>query len=120
VLKPGGRLLFTDPIVVTGPLTNAEVVTRCSSGFYLFVPVGYDEHVIVRCGMRVVAVEDVTQNTADVAERRRLARKSRELALREIEGDHDYDGQQEFLGVASLLAKEGRLCRFAFMVEKPN
>ena len=101
VLKPGGRLLLTDPIVVTGPLTNAEVVMRSSSGFYLFAPVGYDEHVIVQCGMRVATVENLTQNMANVTERRRQARKSRELTLREIEGDHGYEGQQEFLAVAS-------------------
>src|SRR5262249_36005896 len=104
----------------TGPLTNAEVAMRSSSGFYLFAPMGYDEQVIAQCGMGVVAVENVTKSTADLAERRRHARKSRELALREIEGDHGYEGQQEFLRVASLLAKEGRLSRFAFMVEKPN
>jgi ubiquinone/menaquinone biosynthesis C-methylase UbiE len=33
LLKPGGRLLFTDPITVTGPLTNAEIAVRSYSGF---------------------------------------------------------------------------------------
>lgn len=33
LLKPGGRMLFTDPIVVTGPLTNAEIAVRSSIGF---------------------------------------------------------------------------------------
>ena len=120
VLRPSGRLLFTDPIVVTGPLTNAEVAVRSSAGFYMLVPQGYDEQVIVHYGMRVAAVENLTQNMADVAERRKEARKSRELALREIEGDQAYEAQQEFLAVANLLAKEGRLSRFAFMAEKPN
>ena len=43
LLKPGGRLLFTDPITVTGALTNTEIAVRSSAGFYLFVPHGYDE-----------------------------------------------------------------------------
>jgi SAM-dependent methyltransferase len=30
LLKAGGRLLFTDPIVVTGPLTNVEIAVRSS------------------------------------------------------------------------------------------
>src|SRR5436305_1473169 len=47
LLKPGGRLLFTDPITLTGPLTNAEVATRSSAGFYLFVPHGYIDRVNV-------------------------------------------------------------------------
>ena len=40
VLKPGGRLVFVDPIIVTGPLTNEEVAIRASLGFYVFVPPG--------------------------------------------------------------------------------
>ena len=40
VLKPGGRLLYTDPIVVTGWLSDAEMRTRSSIGFFLFFPLG--------------------------------------------------------------------------------
>src|SRR6185503_13134204 len=32
VLRPGGRLVFTDPIVVTGPLTHDEMAIRSSIG----------------------------------------------------------------------------------------
>src|SRR5580704_1167911 len=53
LLKPGGLLLFTDPIVVTGALTNAEIAVRSSTGFYLFVPPGYDESVIARSGLQL-------------------------------------------------------------------
>src|SRR5688500_4702419 len=42
VLKPGGRVLFTDPITVTGPLANAEIAVRSAIAFFLFVPPGYD------------------------------------------------------------------------------
>jgi 2-polyprenyl-3-methyl-5-hydroxy-6-metoxy-1,4-benzoquinol methylase len=117
LLNPGGRLLFTDPIVLTGPLTNFELAVRSSAGFYLFVPQGYDERVLVHCGLRIVISENVTRNMAEIAERRRLARESRAAALREIEGDQGYQRQQEFLRVASLLAKEGRLSRFVFVAE---
>lgn len=118
LLKSTGRLLFTDPVVVTGPLTNAEIAIRSSAGFYLFVPHGYDQDTLKRCGMRVVALENVSQNTAVVAERRNTARAARALALREIEGEEAYERQQEFLAVASCLAKEGRLSRFLFVAEK--
>src|ERR1700732_2284100 len=36
LLRPGGRLLFTDPITLTGALTNAEIEVRSSAGFSLF------------------------------------------------------------------------------------
>ncbi len=84
LLKPGGRLLFTDPITVTGPLTNEEVATRSSAGFYLFVPLGYDERIISQSGLQLLACENVTANMARVAEARRAARASRSALLREI------------------------------------
>src|SRR5262249_20921692 len=36
ILRPGGRILFTDPIVVTGQLSNEEIRVRSSIGFFLF------------------------------------------------------------------------------------
>jgi SAM-dependent methyltransferase len=118
LLKVGGRLLFTDPITLTGPLTNAEIAARSSAGVYLFVPHGYDEFVIAQCGLRLLLREDVTANMAKVAEARRTARASRSAVLREIEGDQAYDGQQEFLAVAASTAGERRLSRFVYVSER--
>jgi SAM-dependent methyltransferase len=118
LLKPGGRLLFTDPITLTGPLTNAEVAVRSSAGVYLFVPHGYDECVIAQCGLQLLVCEDVTANMAKVAEARRAARASRSVVLHEIEGDQAYEGQQEFLAVAARVAREGRLTRFVYVTKK--
>lgn len=118
VLKPGGRLLFTDPITVTGPLTNAEVTVRSAAGFYLFVPPGYDERVIEQCGLKLLISEDRTASMAQVAESRRKARKLRRVELCEVEGAPAYEQQQEFLAVAARLAKEGRLCRFVYVAQK--
>ena len=118
LLKVGGRLLFTDPIILTGPMTNAEVAVRSSAGVYLFVPHGYDESVIAQCGMRLLVCEDVTANLAKVAEARRAARASKGAILREIEGDQAYDGQQDFLAVAARVAREGRLSRFVYVSER--
>jgi cyclopropane fatty-acyl-phospholipid synthase-like methyltransferase len=117
LLKPGGLLLFTDPITVTGALTNAEILVRSSAGFYLFVPHGYDERLIAQCGLRLLACEDVTANTAKVAEARHAARASRSIALRAIEGNQAYDSQ-EFLAVAARMALEGRLSRFVYVSKK--
>jgi 2-polyprenyl-3-methyl-5-hydroxy-6-metoxy-1,4-benzoquinol methylase len=120
LLKPGGRLLFTDPITVTGPLTNHEIAVRGSIGFFLFVPVDYDRTVIAQCGLRLLVCEDVTANMAEMAERRGAARASRSHLLREIEGAETYDGQQTFFAIAARMAKERRLSRFLYVVEKPQ
>jgi cyclopropane fatty-acyl-phospholipid synthase-like methyltransferase len=118
LLKVGGRLLFTDATTVTGALTNAELAVRSSAGFYLFVPHGYDERIIAQCGLQLLICEDVTASVAKIAEARRAARASRSAALREIEGDQAYDGQQEFLAVAARVAREGRLSRFVYVSKK--
>jgi len=118
LLKVGGRLLYTDPITLTGPLTNAEVAVRSSAGSYLFVPLGYNECVIEQRGLQLLVSEDVTANMAKVAEARHAARASRSAALREIEGDQAYNGQQEFLAVAARVAREGRLSRFVYVSKR--
>lgn len=118
LLKPGGRVLFTNPAVVTGPLTNSEIAVRSLSGPYLFVPSGYDELVIAQCGLRVVASENRTPKMGEIAERRKNARESRSSALRRIEGDAAYENQQKFLSVLANTAREGRLSRYVYVAEK--
>jgi 2-polyprenyl-3-methyl-5-hydroxy-6-metoxy-1,4-benzoquinol methylase len=120
LLKPGGRLLFTDPITVTGPLTNQEIAVRGSIGFFLFVPLDFDRSVIAQCGLRLLVCEDVTANMAEMAERRGAARASRSHLLSEIEGAETYNGQQTFFAVAARIAKERRLSRFLYVAEKPQ
>lgn len=119
MLGPGGRLLFTDPITVTGPLGSDEIAIRASIGYFLFVPHGVDERLLQGAGFRVLAVEDATENMAELAGRWLDARAKRADALREIEGDETFDGQQRFLEVAASLARERRLSRFVYLAEKP-
>jgi SAM-dependent methyltransferase len=118
ILKPGGRLLFTDPITVTGYLSATEIAVRSSIGSFLFVPTSYDERIIAECGLQLLWSDDVTENMAIIAERRGAARAARSSALSEIEGKDTFEGQQEFLTVAARLAKERRLSRFVYVAAK--
>jgi 2-polyprenyl-3-methyl-5-hydroxy-6-metoxy-1,4-benzoquinol methylase len=120
LLKPGGRLLFTDPITMTGPLTGDEMRIRSSIGFFLFVPAGYDQRILAECGLKMLVCEDVTANMAKIAERRGGARASRAADLRKIEGAESYESQQRFFEVASRIAREGRLSRFLYVAERPS
>ncbi len=119
VLKPRGRLLFTDPVVVSGPLSNAEIAARSSIGFFLFVPRGEDERLLKSAGLDLLLSEDRTENMAQVAARRLAARGARADSLLQIEGAATYEGQQEFFRVAELLARERRLSRFVYVATKP-
>jgi ubiquinone/menaquinone biosynthesis C-methylase UbiE len=120
VVKPGGKILFTDPITVTGMLSNEEIATRSAIGFFIFTPKGDDERLLNEAALKILNVEDVTENVVTCAGRRYHARETREDALRKIEGKETYEGQQDFLRVTELLARERRLSRFAYLAEKPS
>lgn len=120
VLTPGGRVVFTDPIVVTGALTNAEIAARSAAGFYLFVPPGTDERLLAEVGLEIVSVTDLTPAMAEMGRRRRVAREKRSKELREIEGGATFEAEQAFFGAVELLATERRLSRLAFLARKPG
>ena len=58
VLKPGGRLLFSDALVVNGPLTNEEIAARSSIGYYIFMPRGENERLIQEAGLTFLQAQD--------------------------------------------------------------
>jgi ubiquinone/menaquinone biosynthesis C-methylase UbiE len=118
VLKPDGRLLFTDPIVLTGPITTKEIAIRASIGFFVFVPAGLNELLLEQAGFAVERAEDRTRNMAENARGWREARSRRQADLRAIEGDETFEGQQRFLETAAMLARERRLSRMALLARK--
>ena len=115
VLKPGGRLVFSDALVVGGMLSNEEVATRSLIGYYVFVPPGENEHLLAAAGFQVVRVTDTTENAACVAKRWRDARESRRSELIALEGETNFGGLQKFLACARTLAAERRLLRLLYV-----
>jgi ubiquinone/menaquinone biosynthesis C-methylase UbiE len=115
----GGRILFTDALVITGALTNDELAARSSIGFYLFVPPGENERLIEEAGFRLLRTEDLTQDAAAVAERWHRARERHRVALIEREGEANFEGLQRFLACVQRVSAERRLSRFAYVAEKP-
>ena len=114
LLRPGGHLVFTDPIVVTGPLTNEEIAIRSSVGFFLFVAPDTDAKLLKETGFEIAQQLDRTENMARMADRWRSAREARARELRKVEGDATFEGQQRFFEVAARVAAERRLSRFAY------
>ncbi len=74
VLKPGGRLLFSDALIIGGLISHDEIAARSSIGYYIFSPPGENERLIREAGFRLLKVEDTTKNACDIAQRWRMAR----------------------------------------------
>lgn len=120
VLKRKGRILFTDPIVVTGLLTNEEIAVRSSIGYFLFAPPGEDERLLEEAGFELLRCEDVTENEVKVSKRWLDARRRRRDDLIRIEGEKTFEGLQRFLEVVYKLSSERRLSRFVYVARKAN
>ena len=118
LLAPGGRLVFTDPVTVTGLVGAEELAVRSSIGYFDFAPPGEDERLLAAAGLKVLAVEDTTETMATVARRRCVARAERAAALRQLEGEEGFERRQRFLDIVAILASERRISRFAFLAER--
>jgi SAM-dependent methyltransferase len=119
VLRPGGRVVVTDPVVVTGPVTDAEIATRSSIGSFVFVPPGVNDELMREAGLEVLEVDDVTAAVASVAGRWFESRDRHRDDLVRIEGAGGFEGLQAFLGVVHRLSSERRLSRFAYLGRRP-
>ena len=119
VLRPGGRALFTDTVVVTGPVTSEEIAIRASIGVFLFLPDGLNERLIEQAGFRLLYQEDATPNAALTSGRWHDAREARRDALLLMEGRERFEGLQRFFTAVRTLSSERRLSRIFFVLEKP-
>src|SRR5262249_41614380 len=87
VRKDGGCLLFTDPVTVTGLVSNEELAVRSSIGYFLFAPPGEDARLLQQAGFTVERQEDTTANMEQVAGRRVEARARHSEELSALEGE---------------------------------
>jgi len=120
VLKPGGFMLFTDAMVITGLLSNEEIETRSSIGCYFFLPPGENEKLIRESGFELVRTDDMTVSAAAIAKRWHDARKQRHKDLVRMEGKANFSGLQTFLWCVHTLSAERRLSRYAYLASKPK
>lgn len=118
VLKAGRRAVFTDPVVITGPVSNEELAARSSIGYFLFVPLEVTKRFIEEAGLRLLRCDNVTDNIERTSGRWHDSRQKHRHDLIQIEGEERFDGLQKFLATVHALTSEQRLSRFVFLVEK--
>lgn len=118
VLAPGGKALFTDPVVITGLVSNEELAQRSAVGHFVFAPPKVNERLIDESGFALLRREDGSENAAMISKRWHDARAEDRDALVRIEGEEHFAGVQRFLAVVHRLTSERRLSRFVYLIQK--
>jgi cyclopropane fatty-acyl-phospholipid synthase-like methyltransferase len=118
VTAPGARILFTDPTIVTGLLTDAEIAARSSVGVYVFSTESVNDDLLSDAGFELTHREDLTENMAAMAGRWHDARDRFRADLLVDEGPATFEDIQRFLSACHLLARERRLSRYVFLARR--
>jgi SAM-dependent methyltransferase len=120
VLKPTGRVLFSDALVIGGMISAEEIATRSSIGFYSYSPTGENERLLERARFSQVRTTDTTENAARIAKKWHDAREKRKEELVTAEGAANFDGLQRFLSCVHILTSERRLLRYLYFATKAS
>ncbi len=120
VLKLGGRMLFSDPLVIGGLISNEEIGTRSSIGFYVYSPHGENERLMKRAKFRHIRVKDTTDSATRIAKQWYHAREKRKEELIAAEGIANFEGLQRFLLCFNVLTSEKRLLRYLYLARKES
>ena len=121
LLRKRGRVVFTDPFVVTGAIAKSEIDGRSALGSNLFfVPPGLNEEAIRAAGLALLRRQDRAGAVAEIAARRHAARLRRAAILKRDEGEAWYERRQLMLSTSAELARSRRLSRFLYAAEKPS
>jgi SAM-dependent methyltransferase len=119
LLSRGGRVLYTEGLVLTGPISNEEVAGRTFMGYFVLTPPGENERAIEEAGLRIERTEDRSDAVTAVATRMFAARERHRESLVPLEGEKTFGAFQNFIDLARRLASEGRLSRWVFVARKP-
>jgi ubiquinone/menaquinone biosynthesis C-methylase UbiE len=118
ILRPSGRMLFTDALIVTGTVSHEEIAKRSSIGLYFYLPPGENERMIQEAGFEIISVEDLTPAADEISKRWYEAREMHREEMIRIEGEENFKGVQDFLSCVHTLTSERRLSRFMYHAKK--
>ena len=117
LLKPGGRLLYTDACVLTGPVAKAGTRHPRRPRILPLRPARLTSRPSPPPAS-LLRREDRTAACADIAGRWHDFRARHAEALEREEGAAWYARRQRFLATTAELAGSGRLSRLLYVVEK--
>jgi SAM-dependent methyltransferase len=117
VLAPGGRFLFTDAGVITGPVSDEEVRFRAAHGYTQFVPPSFNERMLEEAGFRLIECSDRTASLLKTASGRLAARLAHGLELEKLEGTINFERQLRYLETVIGLSQRGAVSRMMYLGE---
>lgn len=121
LLCKGGRAVFTDPFVLTGPVAKGEIDGRSALGSNLFfVPPGVNEQAVAAARLAMQVRQDRAEAVAEIAGRWHAARHRRAAILKLEEGEDWFERRQRMLATSAELANSRRLSRFLYVAGKPS
>lgn len=123
VLKRNAKLIYTDPCIISGVISDQELATRAVFGGYCFSPVGVQENLFKECGFTLIKSEDITKNNCEAVSKRWWeARKRNKNALQELESMEEFACIHPFIEMCSQLydSTKGprKLSQYAFCLIK--
>lgn len=118
VLRPGGRLLYTDPMVLVGIVTSDEIQVRTWAGMACLIPRGENERLLEVSGFELLSYDDLTESVVTVARRQAAAFERFREDIANNLGEEVYEGLTSSTGMAEKLADQKRLIRIAYLSRK--
>lgn len=118
VLRPGGRLLFTDPMVLVGIVSSDEVSVRTWAGAACLIPRGENENLLQLTGFELLSYEDLTESVVTVARRQAAAFEKYRSDIVGSMGQEIYDALTSSTRMAETLADQKRLIRIAYLARR--
>ena len=118
LLRPGGRFLFTDGGVITGPVSNDEMRRRTPNGVAHFVPPGWNDKLLEAAGLHVIETEDRTASATRNATGRLAATRAHHAELEREISAQGVDTQISFLETVVEVSRRHALSRIMYLAEK--
>ncbi|HEV2385849.1 MAG TPA: methyltransferase domain-containing protein [Candidatus Acidoferrales bacterium] len=118
VLHTGGRLLFTDPMVLAGIVSSDEIRQRSWGPPACLVPHGENERLLQLAGFEIMSWDDLTEDVVVVARRQAAAFEKHRNELIQLFGAEGYQGLVNYTAMAGTLADQKRLMRVAYLSRK--
>ncbi|AIK95724.1 class I SAM-dependent methyltransferase [Candidatus Odyssella acanthamoebae] len=123
ILKLNAKLIYTDPCIISGIITNNEIMQRASFGEYFFTPLKLQEDLFKSSGFELIKSEDITTNNAEILSNKWWdAREKNKPDLQKLEGIETFNHIQSFIDMCRQLYNKNnnrrKLSQFAYYLVK--